>query len=93
MKLGAVKQQPREVLSYTVNYDEALLDGETASSVEVTIEPSGELSITQTLVMQTRVRFWVTGGVSGKRYKVTATTTTTEGRVFEDELLFLIRDL
>jgi hypothetical protein len=93
MKLGAIRQQPNELLSYTVNYDEALSDTETAASTEALVEPSGELLITQTLVMANRVRLWATGGVSGKRYKVTVRTTTSESRVFEDELLFSIRDL
>lgn len=93
MKLGAIRQQPAETLSYTVNYDEALVDGETVTETTVTAEPSGELLITQTLVMANRIRFWATGGTSGKRYKVTVTTTTSDSRVFQDELLFSIRDL
>lgn len=93
MKLGAVRQQPAEVLSYTVRYQDALTAGDDITESTVVAEPTGELTIDRVVVLADRVRFWVSGGVSGKRYKVTITTETAESRRFQDELLFSIRDL
>jgi hypothetical protein len=93
MKLGAVTQQPAERMSYSFQYQEALDAGETLSEATFSVDPTGELVVESTVTLPTHLQFWVTGGVDRRRYKVTATVTTSSGRVFQDELLISIRDI
>ena len=90
MQLGSVRQQPNEVLSYTVDYTEALTPGETIVSVEGFATPD-ELEVFNVVPLDgTAAKLWVTGGTHRARYKVTVRATSSGGRVFEDELMFLI---
>lgn len=92
MKLGTRTQQPAERLSYTVNYGEALTEDDTVMSAEVTTAPAG-LTVDDVGIFNPRVRFWVNGGVDGTNYKVTLTVTTSDGRVFQDEVTFRIKEI
>lgn len=93
MRLGAIQQQPGERLSYTINYTDALTEGDNVLSATATVAPTDELVVDQVSAIDPLVRFWATGGVSGKRYTVTVQTTTADGRIFEDELIFVIREI
>lgn len=92
MKLGTVTQQPTERLSYTIDYTDALTDGDNIDTATATVSPAG-LLIQNVSPIDPRVRFWVTGGVSGTTYKVTVTANTADGRTFQDELTFKIKEL
>ena len=92
MKLGVVQQQPNERLSYTINYEEALTAGDDITLVTATVSPDGELDIDRVDIFAARTRIWVSGGVDRRRYKITVLAETSEGRKFEDELTFIIRD-
>jgi hypothetical protein len=93
MRLGAATQQPNERLSYTIWYDDALTVGDTTTGTTVYAEPAGELLIDSIETFDDRIRFWVSGGVSGAQYKITASTLTTEGRVFEDEIILRVKEI
>lgn len=92
MKLGTVSQQPVERLSYTIDYSDALSDGDNVDSAFALVSPAG-LIVEDVTPLDPRVRFWVTGGTSGVTYKVTVTTQTADGRVFQDELIFKIKEI
>lgn len=92
MNLGTIDKQPAERQSYTVNYQDALTDADNVASAVVTVTPAG-LTIDTIGVYDPRVRFFASGGLSGITYKVQVTTTTDEGRVFQDELYFRIREI
>ena len=92
MKLGVVTQQPTERQSYTVDYSEALTDGDNIESAFATSSPEG-LVVEHVSPIDPRVRFWVSGGTSGVSYKVTVTATTADGRTFQDELTFKIKEV
>lgn len=92
MKLGTVTQQPSERLSYTIDYSEALTDGDNVQSAIATVEPTG-LTVDNVSAYDPRVKFWVTGGTSGATYKVTVKTTTADGRLLEDEVTFKIKEI
>lgn len=92
MKLGTVIQQPTERQSYTIDYSEALTDGDNVESAYATATPPG-LEVTDVSPVDPRVRFWVSGGEAGTAYKVTVTTHTADGRVFQDELTFKIKEI
>lgn len=92
MNLGAVTQQPAERLSYSIDYADALTAGDNVSSATVSISPSG-LTVNNVSVIDPRVRFWVSGGTSGVTYKVTLTINTADGRIFQDEISFKIKEI
>lgn len=92
MKLGTVTQQPTERLSYTINYADSLTDGDNMESATATVSPPG-LTVDNVSALDPRVKLWVTGGVPGTRYKVTVTANTADGRIFQDELTFNIKEI
>ena len=92
MRLGTATQQPTEKLSYTVDYSEALTEGDNIDSVFAVVYPAG-LTVTDVGAFDPRVKFWVTGGTSGTSYKVTLTVTTADGRVLQDEITFKIKEI
>lgn len=92
MNLGTVDKQPAERQSYTVNYQDALTEGDNVVSATVTVAPSG-LTVDTIAVYDPRVRFFVAGGLSGITYKIQVTTTTEEMRVFQDEIYFKVREI
>lgn len=92
MLLGSVTQQPAELQSYTVSYSDALHEGDTIDSVETLVEPEG-LTIDRAVSLTDSVRLWLTGGLSPTRYKVTIRATTAEGRIYEDELYVMVREV
>lgn len=92
MKLGTVTQQPIERFSYTINYAPSLTDGDNVQSATATVSPAG-LTVDNVAVYDPRVKFWVTGGVSGTTYKVTITMNSADGRVFQDEVTFKIKEV
>lgn len=92
MKLGTVKKQPIERFSYTVDYQEALTDGDNVDTVTATVTPPG-LIITDVSPYDPRVKFWADGGEDGEDYKVTLTVHTMDGRIFQDEIIFKVREV
>ena len=92
MKLGTVTQQPAERLSYTIDYSDFLTDGDNVQAATVSaIDPVG-LTVDTVAVFDPRVRFWVSGGVAGVRYKVTIDVDTADGRELQDEIIFKIKE-
>lgn len=91
MKLGSVTKQPAERLSYTFNYSEYLTDGDNIQTAVGLAEPAG-LTVEAVTVLDPRVRFWLSGGEAGVRYKVTITSNTADGRTLQDELTVKIKD-
>ncbi len=92
MKLGTVQQQPAERFSYSVDFVDALTTLDNVQSATVTATPTG-LTIDNVGVYDPRVKFWVSGGTSGVAYKVTVTTTTADGRIYQDEIIFKIKEI
>ena len=92
MKLGIATKQPIERFSYTVSYEEALTIGDNVESATAVVTPAG-LVIDNVGVYDPIVKIWVSGGTNGVSYKVTLTVNTADGRVFQDELTFKIKEL
>ena len=92
MRLGTASQQPDERLLYTIDYAEALPDGDLPQVATATVAPA-TLIVDTPFTTDTRVRFWVSGGTSGVNYKVELTVTTVAGRIFQDELTLRIKEL
>lgn len=92
MKLATVTKQPIEKFSYTVDYSEALTEGDNVDTAIVVADPV-TLTISNVGIYDPRVKFWVAGGINGVAYKVTVTTTTADGRIFQDEIVFKIKEV
>jgi hypothetical protein len=91
MRLGTASQQPNEKISYTVEYAD-VLDQDRIANAGAVASPDG-LTVTNVGPYDSRVKFWVTGGVDGTTYKITVTMNTNDGRVFQDEILMKIKEL
>jgi len=92
MKVGQLGQQPAERFSYTIDYSLALTEGDNLQSVVAVVVPTG-LTVDNVGVYDPRVKFWVSGGVDGQVYKITFTTTTSDGRIFQDEVTAKIKEV
>jgi hypothetical protein len=93
MKVGSITQQPAERFSYSINYSRALTTGDGLASVTSSVAPSG-LTVNNVGVFDdNRVRFWVSGGTSGRTYKATFTVTTDDGRIFQDEVDITVKEV
>ena len=93
MLIGSVIQQPGDTLDYDVRYADWLSTGDVVQSATAQVAPVG-LTVQSPLVVDSgkTVKVWVSGGVTGTRYKVTLTATTAQGRVVEHELRVIIKD-
>lgn len=94
--LAKYVQQPGELLDYDIDYLSLFLTplADTApgpGNVTVTAEPSG-LTVERFYLADGVVKVWLTGGISGTTYKVTARVTTTAGRVKEAEISVKVKE-
>lgn len=100
MILETFTKQPREYKDYDIDYAPWLNPiGDTLDEVVpevVCLTDPDDTSLVCTTddvrITTTRAKFWVRGGTSGNRYKLTALATTVDGRIDESELIFVVRD-
>lgn len=93
--LNTFIKQPADTLDYDIDYEEFLTDGDSMSSATATVSRTsgtGTLAVQAVFTLGTRVKVWLSGGDDRDVFKVTVTTTTTLGRVKQDELVFKIRE-
>ena len=90
--VATYKQQPADNLDYAFDYTEFLQSGDSVASGTITVSPSG-LTVTGPVVSGKQLKYWVTGGASGVKYKVTVTMRTAVGRIKQDEAIFQIKDV
>ena len=88
MILGSVIQQPDEHLDYDFDYSEFITGSGTLQEAPLIVEsvPAG-LTLTASLIGDTRVKVWVSGGVADTQYTVEVTVVTSNGRQKQDELI------
>lgn len=90
--LGNFTKQPVDVVDYDIDYSEWLSAQDNVQSCDVSVSPAG-LTLGQVFVNDPCVKIWVSGGTNGVTYKVTATTTTADGRVKEDEFRVRVKEV
>lgn len=90
--LGVLTKQPADFLDYDVNFEDWLTEDDTVASSGAVVEPAGELTVSDILISNPIVKLWLAGGVDGKSYKVTVTTTTAFGRVKQAEFRIRVKD-
>lgn len=90
------EQQPADRIDRAFDYangqPQPFLEGDdTLFSATVVAEPSG-LNIGGVICVDGQVRYWVSGGVHGEKYKITCTATTRHGRIKQDEVILSIKE-
>lgn len=92
--IATFEKQPADVLDYDIDYATWLPDNDAIASVSTAVTPAGGMEVDLTLVIEnnTRVKLWVSGGVTGTTYKVEVTVTTDDGRVKQDEVRFRVKE-
>lgn len=92
--IATFEKQPADVLDYDIDYATWLPDNDAIASAVAAVTPTGGMEVDLTLVVEnsTRVKLWVSGGVTGTTYKVEVTVTTDDGRVKQDEVRFRVKE-
>jgi len=80
MKIFA--QQPLDILDYGINLTKWLTEGDNVISATAYSSPTG-LNIVVTQETTNTPKVWISGGVDGVEYKVSATVITNGGRTKE----------
>lgn len=83
-------KQPAEVQDYDIDFNEYLTAMADTGATHVVEVETGITKVSDTLAAGV-VKVWLSGGTHGTNYKVTATLTTTGGRVKEHEILIRVR--
>lgn len=90
--LGKFSKQPIEVQDYDIDFNEYLVSqSDTASSFVVSSDPG--ITIVNSSLISGKVKVFVSGGLDGEQYKVSATVTTTGGRVKQADILIKVKEI
>ena len=83
-------KDPSAVLDYVFDWSDWLATGETISSYVITV-PTGITLETDSPYAQSEsggvITYWLTGGTSGSRYRVSCKITTNAGRIDERSMI------
>lgn len=92
--LGVAKKQPGDTLDYDVKFDRWLPEGDAlVSATAVADQPDITLvGDPEVFHEPPLVKVWLSGGESGKSYKITVTTTTEAGRIKEEDFILRVTD-
>jgi len=94
MIIGAVIQQPVDILDYDIDYSR-WFSAESDSLESIEVDYSGldqTLNVAAVVSMNNIIKLWIQGGKDGETYTVEVTVTTASGRKKQDELLVTIED-
>lgn len=91
MIIGNFTKQPADELDYDVDCSRWLIANDTISTVVISIDGAGLVN-PSTLISSNRFKVWLSGGMNGTSYKVTATITTDGGRVKQVEFKVKVKD-
>ena len=97
MNLGTKNKAPRDQLDYDVRYTDWLTPGDGIASAQVTVDAmdalgAPDLHATEIVAASDLVKVWLSGGTSGRTYKVTVLATTDDGRIKDDEFRIKVKD-
>ncbi len=89
--LETFQKQPADVQDYDIDFTKWLrVFADTGLSVFVAVEPG--ITLNSQEFANGVVKVWLSGGVSGTAYKVTARLTTVGGRVKEVEIRIKVKE-
>lgn len=90
--LATITQQPRDVRDYDIDFSEWFPQGDTITSVQLSLDVAG-LTVNYAISAElSRVKVWIQDGANGTTYKVTVLAGTAGGREKEVELKVRIKD-
>lgn len=81
--LGIMKKAPDDQLDYDVDFSRWLDDGDTITTADAAVQPTGELTISSVQVHGAVVKVWLAGGKPSASYTVDVKVATTGGRIKE----------
>jgi hypothetical protein len=89
--LATFSKQPAEVQDYDIDFNTYLSSlGDTALSH--TVQADTGISVLQSTLTAGVVKVWLSGGLDRQKYKITATVTTTGGRVREADIIVRVKE-
>lgn len=87
--IGIFPKAPPDQTDYDIEFDDWLPEGDTITSADATVDPTGELAVASVSITDQTVKVWLNGGLDGKTYTVTLIVGTAGGRT--KEVCFKIR--
>lgn len=92
MILGKFEKQPSEVLDYAADLSEWLPEGDFAASATATADVG--ITIDSTIIADagTSIRVWLSGGMSGQKYKIQVLFVSDQGRTKEYEFVVKVKE-
>lgn len=91
--MDILEKQPGDLLDFNVRFDRWLPSDDTITTVEAVVDVPTEVTIDSLQYNGQTVTVWLSGGLSGKTYKVTVTVSTAVGRIKESEFKLRVREL
>lgn len=91
MILGTFEKQPADVKDYDIDYSAWLTVGDGIASATVVVD-APELTVDSFFTNSTKVKIWLSGGVTNQKYKLTVTVNTDDGRRLQHEFVIKVKD-
>lgn len=92
MNLGIFQKTPIEQIDVDVVFDKWLPSGDTITSAEAVVSPTGELVVPTVVVTDQAVKVWLNDGLDGHNYHVDVTVSTAGGRIKEAGFKVRVKD-
>lgn len=89
--LGKFTKQPVEIQDYDFDFNEYLSSLPDTAASHVAVAETG-VTITASTLAGGVVKVFVSGGTDGQQYKVSATITTTGGRVKQGDIIIKVKE-
>lgn len=89
--LAKFTKQPVEVQDYDIDFTDYLTSQSDTASTHVVTAETGITVVSSNLTAGV-VKVFVSGGIDGKQYKVSASITTAGGRVKQGDILIRVRE-
>ena len=91
--MNLFQKQPADQLDYDLDFSDWLTGTDVITGITAISSVPAELIVQSASVSGQTAKIWLTGGISGTTYKITATIATSEGRIKELEFKLRVRDL
>ena len=92
MTLARFTKQPADTQDYDIDFNEWLTGFADTGASHVVAVDTGITKVASTLTAGV-VKVWLSGGVDGTSYKVTATLNTTGGRIKQAEITVKVKEV
>ena len=90
--MNLFQKQPADKLDYDLDFSDWMATDDTLTGAVATSSVPDELIIESVTISGQTVKVWISGGTSGTTYKVTATVTSSQGRIKELDFKIRVKD-